>query len=137
MRSTEIRSALRKGPSPGRDTRGIHELARSLARERLHLAVRPARPGAAADVLWSRNGKGYKVTARSVSTPDEATVLEVAVSTGADYLLAVFLEKGSFRLLGMARLPWSTVEWLGKPHGRRLRLAWAESSPARGMAEIL
>lgn len=137
MRSTEIRSLLRKGASPERDTRRIHELARSLARERLHLVTRAARPGAAVDLLWSRSGKGYKVASRTVTSPDQPTVLEVAAATGADFLLAVFLEKETFRLIGMARLPWSMVEWLGKPHGKRLRLTWTEASPARGIAEIL
>ena len=37
MRSSEIRSILRKGATPERDTRRIHQLARALARERLHL----------------------------------------------------------------------------------------------------
>ncbi len=61
----------------------------------------------------------------------------MSAATDADYLLAVFLEKRTFRLLGMVRLPWSMVEWLGTAHGPRWRLRWTPNAPMRGVAEIL
>jgi len=137
MSSKEILSLLRHGHAPERDTHRIHELARALARERMHLGGRAARPARDRDLLWSRDGIGYKVTTRKVTSIDYATTFEVAASSDADYLLGVFLEKGSFRLIGMVRVPWSMVEWLGKAHGARWRLRWASGSPIRGVAEIL
>lgn len=137
MRSEEIRRELRSGPRPERDTRRIHRLGRALARERLHLSSRPRRAASDADLLWSRDGLGYKVAARTVASLDDATTFEPAASGDADYLLAVFLEHGTFRLLGMARLPWSMVEWVGRDHGRRRRLRWSAGSPMRGVAELL
>lgn len=137
MRSTEIRSLLRHGGSPQRDTHHIHELARAVARERLHLGHRAARPARDSDLLWSRDGIGYKVATRTVGSMDDATTFEVSASSDADYLLGVFLQKDSFRLVGMVRVPWSMVEWLGKAHGSRWRLRWGAESPIRGVAEIL
>lgn len=137
MRSVEIRRELRSGSSPERDTRRIHRLARALARENLHLGSRPSRPVSDSDLLWSRRGQAYKVATRTVSSSDESTTFEVAASGDPDYLLAVLLEKGTFRLLAMVRVPWTMVEWLGKPHGPRWRLRWAASSPMRGVAEFL
>ncbi len=137
MGSKEIRSRLRSGSTPERDTRHIHELARALARERLHLGSRPARPSNDGDLLWSRKGESYKIASRTLGALDERTIIEVAAATDADFLLAVFLEKESFRLLGIARIRWTMVEWLGRAHGRRWRLAWSPDSPARGVAEIL
>ena len=137
MRSSAIRSRLRKGAVPERDTQRIHELARALARERLHLIERPSRPSGDGDLLWSRDGAGYKVIARSVAALESATSIEVSSLTDADFLLAVFLEKRSFRLLGMVRVTWSMVEWLGRPHGARWRLTWSAQSPVRDVAELL
>ena len=110
MRSNEIRSLLRRGKSPERDTRRIHDLARALARERLHLVGRPVRPARDGDLLWARDRMGYKIASRTVASLDDTTTFEVSASSDADYLIAVFLEKGSFRLLGMARIPWSMVD---------------------------
>jgi hypothetical protein len=137
MRSSEIRSLLRRGGTPDRDTRHIHELARALARERLHLSQRPARPVRDHGLLWSTDGSGYKVASRSVSSMAGPTTFEVPLASDANYLLGVFLEKESFRLLGMVRVPWTMVEWLGKPHGRRWRLRWSDGSPLEGIAERL
>ena len=137
MRSTEIRRLLRRGETPERDTRRIHDLARALARERLHLAGRPVRPARDGDLLWARDGKGYKIASRTVESLDDATTFEVSAASDADYLVAVFLEKVSFRLLGMARMQWSMVEWLGKAHGTRWRLRWTTESPIRGVSEML
>jgi hypothetical protein len=137
MRSTEIRSLLRHGPAPGRDTHRIHELARALARERLHLTVRASRPAQDPDLLWSRNGKGYKVASRTVTSLDDTTTFEVSTSSDAEYMLGVFLAKDTFRLLGMVRVRWTVVEWLGKAHGSRWRLLWTKDSPIRGNAELL
>ncbi len=135
MSSREIHSRLRKGRAPEQDTHRIHELARALARERLHLAAR--RPAQDPDLLWSRDGIGYKVVTRTVTSLEDATTFEVAASSDADYLLGVFLEKGSFRLLGIIQIAWPMVEWLGKAHGARWRLRWASESPIRGVAELL
>lgn len=137
MSSKEIHSLLRRGHTPERDTRRIHELARALARERLHLGGRARRPASDPDLLWSRDGVGYKVVTRTVSSLEDATTFEVAASSDADYLLGVFLEKGSFRLLGIVQIAWPMVEWLGKAHGARWRLRWASESPIRGVAELL
>ncbi len=137
MRSSEIRSELRRGQTPARDTHRIHELARALARERLHLGTRSLRPTRDHDLLWGRDGSGYKVASRTVTSLEDVTTFEVAVSSDADYLLGVFIEKGSFRLLGMIRVSWSMVEWLGRAHGSRLRLRWTARSPVRGIAEML
>jgi hypothetical protein len=137
MRSAEIRSELKHEQTAARDTHRIHALARALARERLHLGTRPRRRTRDRDLLWGRGGSGYKVASRTVRSIDEATVFEVAAGGDADYLLCVFVEKGSFRLLGMIRIPWSMVEWLGRVHGTRLRLPWSESSAVRGVAEML
>ncbi len=137
MGSKEIRSRLRSGATPERDTRHIHELARALARERLHLGSRPARPSSDGDLLWSRKGESYKISSRTVAGLDAPTTIEVSAASDADFLLAVFLEKGSYRLLGIARVRWPMVEWLGRAHGNRWRLAWSADSPARGVAEIL
>jgi len=112
-------------------------LARALARERLHLVERPKRRVEDDDLLWSGDGVGYKVTARSVRLASTATTFEVAAVSDADYLLGVFLEKETFRLIGMIRMPWSMVEWLGRPHGMRRRLRWSEGSPVEGIAERL
>jgi hypothetical protein len=137
MSSKEILSLLRHGRAPERDTHRIHELARALARERLHLGGRALRPTQDRDLLWSRDGAGYKVATRTVTSIDDSTIFEVAASSDADYLLGVFLEKGSFRLIGMVKIPWSMVEWLGKAHGVRWRLRWGAESPIRGVAEML
>lgn len=137
MRSNEIRSLLRRGKSPERDTRRIHDLARALARERPHLVGRPVRPARDGDLLWARDRMGYKIASRTVASLDDTTTFEVSASSDADYLIAVFLEKGSFRLLGMARIPWSMVEWLGGAHGTRWRLRWTTGSPFRGVSEML
>jgi hypothetical protein len=137
MTSKEIRSRLRRSAAPGRDTRRIHELGRALGRERLHLGTRPVRPTRDRDLLWARDGVSYKVATRTVSSLDDVAVFEVAASTDADYLLAVFVEKGTFALLGMARVPWSMIEWLGGMHGTRWRLRWSPDSPVHGVAELL
>ena len=137
MGSKEILRLLRRGHAPERDTRRIHELARALARERFHLAARPARRAKDPDLLWSPDGSGYKIASRTVVSLDDTTTFEVAASSDADFLLGVFLEKGTFRLLGMVRIPWSMVEWLGKAHGSRWRLRWGSDSPVRGNAEML
>ena len=83
------------------------------------------------------DGAGYKVIARSVAALESATSIEVSSLTDADFILAVFLEKRSFRLLGMVRVTWSMVEWLGRPQGARWRLTWSAQSPVRGVAELL
>ena len=137
MRSTEIRTLLRGGEHPRHDTRHIHELARAIAREQLHLATRPARPDASRDLLWDRAGNAYKVTARTVESSRPATTLEVAVNSDADHLLAVFLERESYRLVEMVRIPWPTVLWLGSVSGGRVRLRWSPTSSAYGVAERL
>ena len=137
MGSKEIRRLLRQGSAPQRDTRRIHELARALARERLHLRGRAARPSVDRDLLWSREVSGFKIATRTVGSLDDNTTLEVSISSDADFLLGVFLEKESFRLLGMIRIPWTMVEWLGRTHGNRWRLTWSTASALRGVAEIL
>lgn len=137
MGSKEIRRRLRSGATPQRDTRHIHELARALARERLHLGSRPPRPGPAGDLLWSQRGESYKIACRTVREFDEPTTIEVSASTDADFLLAVFLEKETFRLVGIVRIRWSMVEWLGRAHGGRWRLPWAADSAVRGIAEVM
>ena len=77
------------------------------------------------------------MAARTVASLDDATTLEVAAASDADYLLGVFLEKGTYRLLGIVRVRWSMVEWLGKPHGTRLRLRWTTGGALKGIAELL
>lgn len=137
MGSKEIRGALRRASTPARDTRHIHELARALARERLHLSARASRRARDGDLLWSTDGKAYKVVARTARSMDDATTFEVAAASDADFLLCVFLEHRSFLLLGIVRVPWSMVEWLGTAHGRRWRLSWSSGSGVRGVAELL
>lgn len=137
MRSVEIRRELRGSAASERDTHRIHRLARALAREHLHLVSRPRRAVADSDLLWSRRGRGYKVATRTVASLDDPTTFDVTASGDPDYMLAVFLERATFRLLGMVRVPWSMVEWLGTAHGSRWRLRWSADSPMRGVAEFL
>ena len=137
MRSTEIRTLLRRGPHPGRDTRRIHQLGRALARERLHLHERPARPRSGPDLLWDDAGQAYKVVTRTRAGDQAAITLDTRLSTDADHLVAVFLERDSFRLIEMVRIPWPMVMWLGRVERDRVRLRWAEHSPASNVAERL
>ena len=137
MRSAEIRTLLRQLDRPGKNTRAVHELGRALARERLHLDTRPRRPSLTRDLLWARDSTSYKVVTRSIESLDDSSSFEVAVSTEADFLLLVLVQRRTFALLDMARVKWSMVEWLGKPHGTRWRLQWAAEAPLRGVAEVL
>jgi hypothetical protein len=113
VNSADIRKNLRRSDHTRHDTRHIHDLARALAHERLHLNTRPPRRGASSDLLWDPDGSGYKVIARTVVSHGESTTFDVAVSTDADYVLAVFLSRSTFTLLEMVRIPWPTVLWLG------------------------
>jgi hypothetical protein len=138
MRSGEIRSRLRSGDHPRRDTHHIHLLARALAKERLHLDSRARRPGADPDLLWDGDGHSYKVVSRTTPSLEATTVFEVPSDVaGADYLLGVFLRRGTYDLIEIVRIPWTMVLWLGRAHGRRLRLTWSADGPLRGVAEWL
>jgi hypothetical protein len=66
-----------------------------------------------------------------------ATTFDVVGGSDADYLLGVLLEKETFKLLEIVRLPWPMVEWIGRPHGNRWRLLWSAGSAAEGIAERL
>lgn len=137
MRSSEIRTLLRRQAPSQRDTRRVHELGRAYARERLHLDTRPRRPDSTRDLLWAEDATSYKVVTRTVGSSDEAATIEVSTSSAADFLLLVLVDRTTFGLLRMARVTWSMVEWLGRPHGRRWRLRWSEDAPVRGVAELL
>jgi len=137
VNSIEIRKQLRRGEHAGHDTRRIHDLARALAHERLHLRVRPARRGASPDLLWDADGASYKVVSRTVGEAGAATTFDIAVTTDADYVLAVFLSKSRFALVEMVRIPWPMVLWLGKVGPDRVRLRWSRTSPAYEAAERL
>jgi len=54
-----------------------------------------------------------------------------------DYLLGVFLHRDTLRLLGIIRLPWSAVLWLGHESDGRYRLPWRQTGPAHDLAEFL
>lgn len=136
--SAEIRARLRRAPGERRDPRQVHALARALARERLHLDSRPRRSRADRDLLWDQGGRSYKVRARTVESLEEATVFELGrVPDEFDCLLGVFLHRRTLRLLGIIRLPWSAVVWLGHESNGRFRLRWRRTGPVRDMAEFL
>jgi hypothetical protein len=137
--SSDIRARLRRAPGARRDPRQVHALARAHARERLHLDCRPRRSRADRDLLWDQDGHSYKVRARTVGSLREGTVFELGrVPDEFDYLLGVFLERDTLRLLGIIRLPWSAVLWLGHESNGRYRLPWKmRSGPVREMAEFL
>lgn len=137
VNSAEIRKQLRRGEHSRHDTRHIHDLARAIAHERLHLKARAPRPGVSPDLLWDPEGAGYKVVSRTVTNHGEATTFEASVATNADFLLAVFLQKPTYRLIEIVRLPWPTVLWLGNVSGDRVRLRWSRTSPAFEVAERL
>ena len=137
MRSSEIRSRLRTGEHAAHDTRHIHALARAIAKERLHLSERPRRRDASTDLLWDREGASYKVASRSVTSPGDATSFDVQMSADADFLLGVLLERTSYRLVDIVRIPWPTVLWLGSVRDDRVRLRWSASSAAFQVAERL
>ncbi len=137
VNSAEIRKRLRRGEHAHHDTRHIHDLARALAQERLHLKARPPRRSASPDLLWDPQGLAYKVVSRSVAKRGEPTTFDVAASTDADYLLAVFLSRSTFALLEMVRVPWPTVLWLGRATEDRVRLRWSRTSPVFEAAERL
>jgi len=88
-------------------------------------------------LLWDPEGAGYKVVSRTVTDLGEATAFEASVATNADFLLAVFLQKPTYRLIEIVRLPWPTVLWLGTVSGERVRLRWSRTSPAFEVAERL
>jgi hypothetical protein len=115
----------------------VHELGRAYARERLYLGTRPRRPDSTKDLLWAKDATSYKVVTRTVGSRDESATIEVSASSAADFLLLVLVDRNTFALLRMARVTWSMVEWLGRPHGRRWRLRWAEGAPMRGVSELL
>jgi hypothetical protein len=136
--SSDIRARLRRVQGERRDPRQVHALARAHARERLHLDSRPRRPRADRDLLWDAEGNSYKVRARTVHGMHEGTMFELGrVPDEFDYLLGVFLHRDTLRLLGIIRLPWSAVLWLGSESGGRYRLPWGGNGPVHDLAEFL
>ena len=137
MRSSEIRSRLRAGDHASHDTRHIHELARALARERLHLSAKPPRPVSSGDFLWDRSGESHKVVSRTLQHAAQSTTLSIDIRSEPDHVVGVFLERGSYQLLEMIRIAWPTVLWIGTVRDNRIDLAWSPSSPAAAVAERL
>ncbi len=137
MRSAEIRSLLKGRTDMGLNTRLVHQLGLALVKERLHLDSRARRPSIDTELLWSRDGASHKVVTRSVGSITESSNFEVFSNIDPDFLILVMVRRDTFRLLGMARIAWSMVEWLGKAHGTRWRLYWGENTPVRGVAEML
>jgi hypothetical protein len=136
--SSDIRARLWRVRGDRRDPRQVHALARAHARERLHLDSRPRRSRADRDLLWDAEGHSYKVRARTVHTVGDGTMFELGrVPDEFDYLLGVFLHRDTLRLLGIIRLPWSAVLWLGNETGGRYRLPWRGDGPVHDLAEFL
>jgi len=136
--STDIRARLRRVQGERRDPRQVHALARAHARERLHLDSRPRRSRIDRDLLWDGDGRSYKVRARTVRTMQDGTIFELGrVPDEFDYLLGVFLHRDTLRLLGIIRLPWSAVLWLGHESQGRYRLPWRGEGPVHDLAEFL